>query len=54
MSAIQQDIPNSSPLQRSVFLITFIECDASGLTKPDFAKVIVNAWKSCYRSKVLQ
>ena len=51
---VQQDIPNSSPLQRSVFLITFSQCDASGLTKPDFAKVIVNAWKSCHRSKVLQ
>ena len=47
-------IESRSPLQRSVYLITYSQCDASGLTKADFAKVILDSWKACYRCRVVQ
>ena len=42
------NVDSSSPLQRSVYLITYSQClhivnDASGLTKADFAKVILDS-----------
>lgn len=54
MSCERQELDDSSPLQRSVFLITYSQCDASGLTKADFARLIVDAWKTCYRCKIVQ
>ena len=46
MANVQEHLVDStSPLQRSVYLITDSQCDASGLTKADFAKVILDSWK---------
>ena len=43
------------PLQRSVYLITCSQWDASiRLTKGDVAKVILDSWKACYRCRVVQ
>ena len=54
MSNVQGNIDHSSPLQRSVYLITYSQCDASGLTTAEFAKVILDSWKACYRCRVVQ
>ena len=55
MSSVKDhNVDSSSPLQRSVYLITYNQCDASGLTKADFAKAILDSWKACYRCTVVQ
>ena len=55
MTNVQEHLVDStSPLQRSVYLITDSQCDASGLTKADFAKVILDSWKACYMCRVVQ
>ena len=55
MSSVKDhNVDSSSPLQRSVYLITYNQCDASGLTKTDFAKVILDSRKACYRCRVVE
>ena len=42
---------------RSVYLITFSQCDSSQLSRLQFlqfAEVIVEAWYTCSRSKIIQ
>ena len=43
-----------SPGHRSVYLITFSQCDSFQLTRDEFAKVIIEAWQKCSRSKIIQ
>ena len=43
-----------SPSHRSVYLITFSQCDSSQLSRLQFAEVIVEAWHTCSRSKIIQ
>ena len=50
MSAAKTD----SPSHRSVYLITFSQCDSSQLSRVQFAEVIVEAWHTCSRSKIIQ
>ena len=42
------------PKKRSVYLITYRQCDSSHLSRTQFADIIVNAWHSNSRSKILQ
>ena len=43
-----------SPSHRSVYLITFSQCDSSELSRVQFAELIVKAWHKCLRSKIIQ
>ena len=43
-----------SPNHRSVYLITFSQCDSSELSRVQFAELIVEAWHTCSRSKIIQ
>ena len=43
-----------APGHRSVYLITFSQCDSSQLSQVEFANLIVEAWHSCSRSKIVQ
>ena len=43
-----------SPSHRSVYLITFSQCDSSELSRVQFAELIVEAWHTCSRSKIIQ
>ena len=43
-----------SPSHRSVYLITFSQCDSSELSRVQFAELIVEAWHACSRSKIIQ
>ena len=36
-----------SPSHRSVYLITFSQCDSSQQSRLQFAEVIVEAWHTC-------
>ena len=42
------------PKLRSVYLITYSQCDSSNLSRAGFADVIVNAWHSHSRSMITQ
>ena len=42
------------PKQRSVYLITYSQCDSSHLSRTQFADIIVDAWHSISLSKILQ
>ena len=43
-----------SPSHRSVYLITVTQCDSSELSRVQFAELIVEAWHTCSRSKIIQ
>ena len=43
-----------APGHRSVYLITFSQCDSSQLSRVEFAHLIVEAWHACSRSKIIQ
>ena len=43
-----------SPSHRSVYLITFSQCDSSELSRVQFAELIVEASHTCSRSKIIQ
>ena len=50
-----QSAANSGdPKQRSVYLITYSQCDSSHLSRAQFADIIVDAWHSRSRSRILQ
>ena len=42
------------PKQRSVYLITYSQCDSSQLSKLQFANIIVDSWHSRSRSRITQ
>ena len=50
MSAAKTGYPN----HLSVYLITFSQCDSSELSRVQFAELIVEAWHTCSRSKIIQ
>lgn len=45
---------SGGPKQRSVYLITYSQCGSSHLSRAQFADIIVDAWRSNSRSRILQ
>jgi hypothetical protein len=45
---------SGTPKLRSVYLITFSQCDSSHLSRAEFANIIVDAWHSRSRARMCQ
>ena len=45
---------SGTPKLRSVYLITFSQCDSSHLSRAEFANIIVDAWHSRSRARICQ
>ena len=43
---------SGTPKLRSVYLITFSQCDSSHLSRAEFENIIVDAWHSRYRARI--
>lgn len=52
MAALQAN--SNRPKQRSIYLITYSQCDISQLSRQEFADLIIHAWHSRSRSKIIQ